>query len=513
MKTFFIIFVCISPELLQGQVSTEVCQVAAGHKERLGQSLLQRRIQAHQNNVNEFTAESKDGLLTLEHILDVEGGTRDIEALKVAKTFEEDWEVGRSLSTDINSRHLPNQQKIEHNQLQDIAVGSTHKQNEDLAGVHAAYTNKHRKLSHEQLLVQHFAKLWQGADRATKQELQTEEQMRHNWMLEERALEQEPQRQQKSWQPKPKQSFAGMLPSWWKTIRRADSWQPRISIQQQPAAVNQQHQQGPGFAEHKQGKRHPHHGNKRVAYLLTGDSFRNRGAQLENGSCAPGSEGPQWQSLRSQVHDIIQPIEHAGYSVWVYGVTYPCSGGQRLVYDIPSFFGHRMHGFALTNRSNVTYGGQVKGWQHVINDVISDAEHASGQFDFYIITRWDLEATKPTTTAYWQCALNSSQSVARHLGHLNGYTTENGWGHFNMDFLMLIPAPLLKQLHSMLMSDPERCCSTAYMGTACVLCADNLNADSNTTEEASLICSKESIPLSLQKTAPLSLDSLNVVAQ
>jgi len=282
------------------------------------------------------------------------------------------------------------------------------------------------------------------------------------------------------------------------------SEEPKSLIEVSPweGAANMEDSVEPESSEHKQRKRHPHRKSKRLGYLLVGDTFRNSNAQLEPGSCAPGTEGPQWQALRSQVHDIIKPIEYAGYSVSVYGVTYPCLGGQRLVDDIPKFFGGRMHGFTLTNRTNTTYGGQVHGWQRIINDVISDAEHPSDLFDFYVITRWDLRATKPTTPEFWQCALSNSPSVARHLGHLNGYTTKDGWGRFNMDFMMIFPAIRLKQLHSMLMSNPERCCSTVHMSTACTLCAENLNVDSHTAKEAPLTCNMVSGPFDLVKTAP-----------
>lgn len=239
----------------------------------------------------------------------------------------------------------------------------------------------------------------------------------------------------------------------------------------------------------------------RIAYLITGDAFRSSRKQLEAGSCGEGSEEPQLLACKSQMTNIIKPLEQAGYDVSLYGVTYPCSGGQQLVDSLPGMFDGYMKGFALAERSNVTYGGQVRGWRAAVTQVMTEVMNNTDWFDYYMITRWDLTAENDTTAEFWKCVLDG-QRVARHLGHLNAFTTDTGWGLVNMDFFMIVPGTLMESLYSMLSTNPERCCSTSYMGTACVMCADNLNSDAGTAEVAPISCPGLERSLQLNKNAP-----------
>jgi len=240
----------------------------------------------------------------------------------------------------------------------------------------------------------------------------------------------------------------------------------------------------------------------RIAYLIAGDAFRSSRRQLEPGSCAEGSEEPQLHACKSQMTNIIKPLEQAGYDVSLYGVTYPCSGGQQLVDSLPGMFDGYMKRFASVARSNITYGGQVGGWRAAVSQVMTRVNNNTDWFDYYIITRWDLVADNTTTPEFWKCVLDG-QRVARHLGHLNALTTDTGWGLLNMDFFMILPGSLMENLYSMLLTDPERCCSTSYMGTACVLCADNLNLDAGTSHTAQIACPGLERSLQLNKNAPL----------
>mmetsp|Transcript_24974 Transcript_24974/g.48744 ORF Transcript_24974/g.48744 Transcript_24974/m.48744 type:complete len:356 (+) Transcript_24974:96-1163(+) len=239
----------------------------------------------------------------------------------------------------------------------------------------------------------------------------------------------------------------------------------------------------------------------RVAYLIAGDAFRSSRRQLESSSCAEGSEGPQLEACQSQVNDIIKPLEQAGYDVSLYGVTYPCSGGEQLVRSLPDMYDGYMKGFALVERTNVTYGGQQHGWRAAVSQVMTDVNNATDWYDYYIISRWDLVTENHSTPEFWKCVLDG-QPVARHFGHLTGYTTDSGWGHLNMDFIMVVPGILMANLYSMLLTNPERCCETSYMGPACVNCADNLNGDAGTTEAAPKVCPFLEASLRLSKNAP-----------
>jgi len=139
----------------------------------------------------------------------------------------------------------------------------------------------------------------------------------------------------------------------------------------------------------------------RIAYLLVGDAFRSSRRQLEPGSCASGSEEPQLNASKSQMTNIIKPLEQAGYDVSVYGVTYPCSGGQQLVQSLPGMFDGYMKGFLLAARTNITYGGQVGGWRAAVSQVMTEVNNNTAWFDYYILTRWDLVAEKATTPEFW----------------------------------------------------------------------------------------------------------------
>jgi len=257
-----------------------------------------------------------------------------------------------------------------------------------------------------------------------------------------------------------------------------------------------------GRATHKQQKKQTEQTTMRVAYLLTGDAFRSSRRQLESSSCGQGSEEPQLRACKSQLSNIIKPLEQAGYDVSLYGVTYPCSGGQQLVEGLPGMFDGYMKGFSVATRSNATYGGQVTGWRASVSQVMKDVSNHSDWFDYYIITRWDLLAENVTTPEFWRCVLDG-QRVARHLGNLMAFTTDDAWGLVNMDFMMVVPGSLMENLYGMLLTNPERCCSTSYKGTACVLCADNLNSDAGTTDAAPINCPGLERSLQLGKNAPL----------
>jgi len=240
----------------------------------------------------------------------------------------------------------------------------------------------------------------------------------------------------------------------------------------------------------------------RIAYLITGDAFRSSQSGLESSSCTAGSEEPQRVACKTQLSNIIKPLEAAGYQVSVYGVTYPCSGGQSLVQSLPDMFDGFMKGFALMTRSNVTYGGQVTSWRAGVTQVMNDSGNSSNWFDYYMITRWDLKVDDVTAPEFWKCALDGKR-VARHLGHLNSYTTEQGWGLLNMDYIMIVHGSLVENLYNMLLSDSEKCCSTRVMGPACVPCADNLNSEANTTDAAPISCPGFEGSIKFSKTAPL----------
>jgi hypothetical protein len=243
--------------------------------------------------------------------------------------------------------------------------------------------------------------------------------------------------------------------------------------------------------------------SKRIAYLITGDAFRSSSRGLESSTCTEESEEPQRVACKTQLSNVIKPMEAAGYQVSVYGVTYPCSGGQSLVQSLPDMFDTYMKGFGLVTRSNVTYGGQVTSWRAAVAQVMNDSSSSSiDAFDYYIITRWDLRALDETTPEFWQCVLDGKR-VARHLGHLHSYTTEQGWGLLNMDFMMIVHGSLMDNLYDMLLTDSEKCCSTQPMGSACVLCADNLNSNANATDSAPISCPGFETSLQLSKTAPL----------
>jgi len=250
----------------------------------------------------------------------------------------------------------------------------------------------------------------------------------------------------------------------------------------------------------------------RIAYLITGDAFRSSSRGLESSTCTEESVEPQRVACKTQLSNIIRPLEAAGYQVSVFGVTYPCSGGQALVQLLPDLFDTHMKGFELVTRSNVTYGGQVISWRAAVAQVkngssSNSSSNSSGgssidAFDYYVITRWDLRVLDETTPEFWRCVLDGKR-VARHLGHLHSYTTEQGWGQFNMDFMMIVHGSLIENLSDMLSTDSERCCSTQPMGSACVLCADNLNSYANTTDSAPVSCPGFETALQFSKTAPL----------
>jgi len=241
----------------------------------------------------------------------------------------------------------------------------------------------------------------------------------------------------------------------------------------------------------------------RIAYLLTGDAFRNSQVGHDPYSCSAESEEPQRIACQSHLSNIIKPMEAAGYQVSLYGVTYPCSGGESLVQSLPDMFDGYMKGFALTTRSNFTTGGQVTSWRAAVSQVMTDISNDTGTFDYYIISRWDLKVDEATTPEYWKCVFDGKR-VARHLGHLCACATEDCWQKgINMDMMLMVHGSLMENLYSMLWTDSEKCCSTQAYGLACIPCADNLNAEASATDPAPIACPGLEGSLKLSKTAPM----------
>lgn len=131
-----------------------------------------------------------------------------------------DRSQGNRLFTIDALRHLSGQQKLEHNQLQDIAGGQA--QNAP-AAVQGTLTNQRGKLSHQQMLDQYNQNLWREAELEAEQESRTEDQLRRQQMSQKKAQEQVPTTQQKD--PQPDQSLVNMLSLWWNTTSRVHIYQ------------------------------------------------------------------------------------------------------------------------------------------------------------------------------------------------------------------------------------------------------------------------------------------------
>ena len=215
----------------------------------------------------------------------------------------------------------------------------------------------------------------------------------------------------------------------------------------------------------------PHIPTLRVALLFTGDSFRATGQTMEVDTCTSEAEVTQKACSESHVANITRPLEAAGYSVSAYGVTYACSNGRNLSHLLRSWYAPAHLGrfeLSIIERSPELYGGQG----HAYAAALRMARASATPFDYYIVLRWDLAARMDPSA--WRCMLDAAP-VARNLAHAGGLTYEAAIGIVNMDWLMVVPQPLVTCFADMLENEYEECCSTAERGSCCNECSDHLN--------------------------------------